>query len=166
MVSMPIFSQQKTNFFILDQKKIIVTGFTSLGTFHCHCVLKNKDTLFLNEQKTHFYTVAVKAFNCGNFLLNKDFQKTLNEKNYPFVFIHLGNFKQKQNSYTYTLNVNLAGKQKTFPNLVFSRNSGQLDSNIELNFSDFNLKPPNKLGNTIKVKDKINLQLHFEIGRQ
>jgi len=159
------FGQKKTDFLILAQKKIIVTGFTSIGSFHCHCILKNKDTLFLNDQKTHFYSVAVKAFNCGNFLLNRDFQKTLNEEKHPFVFIHLGEFKRKQNTYTYTLNVNIAGKQKTFANLTFSSNGKQLDSQIELNFSDFKLKPPNKLGNAIKVKDKITLRLHFEIDR-
>jgi len=157
--------QKKNNFILLGSKKIVVSGSTSIGSFHCTCILRKKDSLHLNDHRTHFYTVAVKAFNCGNFLLNKDFQKTLNSSEFPFILIHLGNIQQKQNKYSYTLNINLVGKQKTYRDLLFTSNGSELDSRIDLSFADFNLKPPSKLGNTIKVKDKITLHLHFELDK-
>lgn len=153
----------KEKYFLLDSEKFTVKGSSSVGKFDCDYKLKTRDTLFLNENGLS-YELPVKGFRCGNFLLNRDFRKTLKHKEYPEVSFRLANAKKtEENEYNYDLYLNIAGKKKTISDLVLTKDNTDLKGKIELKFDDFDLIPPQKLGGAIKVKNDIELSIVLEI---
>lgn len=155
------FTPNEKEFVLLSTKTFSVKGSTSVGKFDCDYKLSTKDTLFLNQKNGISYKLPVKEFGCGNFLLNRDFRKTLKEKEHPWVHITLSDVKKTANSYQYTLELILAGKKKTFSNLTLDPEKNGLKGSIDLKFSDFDLKPPSKLGGAIKVKEEVNISIYF-----
>lgn len=155
------FTGSNSKYLLLNSKKFTVEGSTSLGSFTCNYDLETKDTLFLSQKTGFTDKVPVKEFGCGNFMLNRDFRKTLKEKQYPFVAISLSEVRRQGENYLYTLNLDLAGKKKTFRNLVLTKENKNLKGSIELKFSDFDLQPPTKLGGAIKIDENIKLSILF-----
>jgi hypothetical protein len=127
--------------------------------------MNTKDTLFFNQphkQTKISHLVPVKNFGCGNFILNNDFRKTLKEKEFPNVRIELSNFKKSAENYSCDLTLNLVGKQKIYKNLPLKYDKNSLIGNITLQFSDFNLIPPKKIGGMIKIKEEIKLSVSLQ----
>lgn len=153
------FKPNAEEYILLSTKTFSVKGSTSIGKYDCDYSMTTKDTLFLNRKKGLTYKVPVKEFGCGNFLLNRDFRKTLREKEYPWVTIQVFDVRKSGTNYKYDLQLDLAGKRKTFQNLNLMSVKEGLKGEIELKFSDFNLDPPSKLGGAIKVKEEINLSI-------
>ncbi len=149
-------------YLVITSKTFSVKGSTSIGKYDCDYKLATRDTLFLNQKKGLTYKVPVKEFGCGNFLLNKDFRKTLREKQYPYVFINVTDVRKSGQTYKYNLHLDLAAKVKYFQNLNLKAEKGGLNGNIELKFSDFDLDPPKKLGGAIKVKEEISLSIFLK----
>jgi hypothetical protein len=147
----------KEEYVVIDSKKFTVKGSTTFGDFTCNYDLQAKDTLFLNQKSGLYCKVVIKEFGCGNFLLNRDFRKTLKENEHPEAIIYLSDIRKDGEKYLYTLNLNLAGKQRIFNNLSFKKENRLLKGSIDLKFSDFDLKAPSKLGGAIKVKEEIKL---------
>lgn len=156
------FTQNKSNYLLINSKKFTVEGSTSIGNFTCDYDLKIKDTLFLNKKSALIYKLPIKEFGCGNFMLNRDFRKTLKEKEHPQVSIVLSDVRQSGVNYLYTLHLDLAGKKKTFHNLVLIKQGRGYKGDLELKFSDFNLVAPQKLGGAIKIKEEIQLSILLE----
>lgn len=156
------FSRHKNSYLLLSSKRFIVEGSTSLGDFTCNYdIHQTKDTLFLSHKTGFTDKIPVKEFGCGNFLLNRDFKKTLKEKEYPDVMINLSDVRKQGENYSYNLHLELAGKKKTFQNLVLKKEGKHLKGGIELKFSDFDLHPPTKLGGAIKIDESIKLSILF-----
>lgn len=152
---------------LICTKEFTVQGKTSLGGFKCRYDMVTVDTLFFSGSKkaskfTH--VIPVKSFGCGNFVLNGDFRKTLNAKEYPEIKIELSNFKKSNNSYSCDVLLNLVGKQKSYKDLKLSLDKGNICGELVLNFSDFELVPPKKLGGMIKVKEEIELNIRLVKG--
>lgn len=154
-------SGHKNDYLQLSSKRFTVEGSTSLGSFTCNYDIHTEDALFLGQKTGFTDKVPVKEFGCGNFLLNRDFRKTLKEKEYPFVAISLSNVLKQGENYSYNLDIDLAGKKKNFQNLVLTKEGKNLKGSIELKFSDFDLYPPNKLGGAIKVNENIKISILF-----
>lgn len=153
------FKPNADEYILLSTKTFSVKGSTSVGKYDCDYSMTAKDTLFLNRKNGLIYKVPVKEFGCGNFLLNRDFRKTLREKEYPWVIIRVSDVRKSGTNYKYDLQLDLAGKRKTLQNLNLMTVKEGLKGEIELRFSDFNLDPPSKLGGAIKVKEEINLSI-------
>lgn len=153
------FMKPSKDYLLLSSQKFTVEGATSIGSFTCKYDFKAKDTLFLGSKSGLSQGVPVKEFGCGNFLLNHDFRKTLKAKEHPEVFIRLSEVRKNGENYHYTLQLDLAGKKKTFQNLVLVKEGKTLKGNLELSFGDFDLHPPKKLGGAIKIKDEIKLSI-------
>lgn len=153
------FTRQQNDYLVLNSKKFTVEGSTSIGSFTCNYDLQTKDTLFFNQKSGLSYKVPVRGFGCGNFLLNRDFRKTLKENQYPEVSISLFDVRKEKNNYIYNLHLNLAGKEKMFQNLVLTKEGNTLKGNIALKFGDFDLEPPKKLGGAIKINEEIKLSI-------
>jgi hypothetical protein len=153
------FSKHKEEYVVIESKKFTVKGSTTFGDFTCNYNVQSKDTLFLNRKNGLNSKVIIKEFGCGNFLLTRDFRKTLKEKEHPEAIIQLSDIKKEGDKYSYTLRLNLAGKEKIVQNLYFKKEDKLLKGSINLKFSDFNLVVPSKLGGAIKVKEDINLSI-------
>lgn len=157
------FMKPSKDYLLLSSKKFTVEGSTSIGSFTCKYDFQAKDTLFLSSKYGLSQRVPVKEFGCGNFLLNHDFRKTLKAKEHPQVFIQLSEVRKHGENYLYTLQLDLAGKKKTFQNLVLIKEGKNLAGDLELKFGDFDLQPPKKLGGAIKIREEIKLSILLKI---
>jgi hypothetical protein len=164
VVTATLFSTPR-EYLLVSTKQFSVQGTTSIGGFECNYDMNAKDTLFFNQPnktKKVIQSVPVKSFGCGNFILNNDFRKTLKEKEFPNVRIELSNFRKNAQNYSCDLTLNLVGKQKIYKNLPLEFDKNRLNGMITLQFSDFDLTPPKKIGGMIKIKEEIKLSVSLQ----
>jgi hypothetical protein len=156
---------------IIQEKRIAVQGRTSLGGFTCRYADKNrKDTLFVDfSAKTPdlLVDIVVDDFGCGNFMLNRDFKKTLKSKEFPKARVRVGNIRTSNSKYFCDLTVNMVGKKLDFPNLELVRNAEGVTAQIGMGFSTLGLEPPSKMGGLVTVDEELKLEifLGFRVGR-
>lgn len=151
---------------VLDSGSFKVKGRTSIGKFDCDYKFEIKDTLLLHEEIGLHYEIPVKDFGCGNFLLNKDFRKTLKHKEFPIVYFKLMNVKKDHHlKYQFDLYLKIAGTEKILKNLNLKQHKHELRGEVQLMFSDFNLKPPQKLGGAIKVEEDIHISIVLNLEK-
>ncbi|AFL85210.1 hypothetical protein Belba_2666 [Belliella baltica DSM 15883] len=148
---------------IIKEKTISVSGQTSLGSFKCDYLNQGfKDTLFINSAQSRepiVFDIPVHEFGCGNFLLNKDFRKTIKADEYPHAKVRVNNLQTKGKDYTCDVLVNIVGKRLHYKALHLSNGGKQLKGEIVINFDELGLEPPKKLGGLIKVEDKLALEI-------
>jgi hypothetical protein len=114
----------------------------------------------------------VQSFDCHNLLMTADLRKTLNAKTHPNLvirFISINKYPDsgKQDITKGTVAIELAGVSKRFEvnykvlpteriyiNLVGSR---------QVNFSDFNINPPRKLGGMIQTNNELNVEFNLRM---
>lgn len=153
----------KQRMMIVTRKTIQVSGQTSLGGFNCdYNRIGVKDTLFLdadNTVKEIVFDVPVQDFSCGNFLLNRDFRKTLQAETFPQAIVKVKNLKSNYGYYTCDLTVNLVGKRLDFNGLMLKRVADGLTGELVLSFEQLELKAPSKMGGLVKVEEKLNLSI-------
>jgi len=153
------FSKKQDYYLLINAKEFHIEGSTSVGGFACSYDLLSTDTLFLNRESELSYKIPVREFGCGNFFLNRDFRKTLKEKEYSDVVITISDLKQREGDYFYTLNLDLAGTKKSFKDLIMTKEGKNLRGTMQLKFSDFDLVAPQKFGGTIKIKNEVKLSI-------
>ncbi|MFD2036641.1 hypothetical protein ACFSKL_17690 [Belliella marina] len=148
---------------VITEKVISVSGQTSLGGFTCNYTNESfKDTLFINSSKSGnpiVFDIPIQDFGCGNFLLNKDFRKTIKAEKYPHAKVTVNNLRENGSDYTCDVSVNLVGKKLEYKSLHLKTSKDQLTGNISINFDELDLSPPNKLGGLIKVEEQLNLEI-------
>lgn len=154
----------ESNFLIVQEKKITIVGNTSLGRFSCdYKISEINDTLFINKNsKSYNIQIPVENFNCGNFLLNKDFQRTLRSNEYPQINVKVHNISIKPGgNIKGSLEIGLINKIKKIQYVTFERCNVEkpelISLDLTINVSDFNLTPPKRLGGLIKVEESMDI---------
>lgn len=153
-----------------------VNGSTNVNKFSC--VIRSypkADTLEVyktsaNESVriTGAMNLDVNAFDCHNPIMTKDLRKTLKSDKFPNLvvkFISLSKFPSASAQQTLVkgaVTISLAGVTKQF-NVDYRCISGasnalMLIGNKKINFSDFNIIPPRKLGGMIKTNDELSVE--------
>ncbi len=168
IIAVILFSFAPTNeTLVITEKQIKVSGVTSIGKFTCdYCLDDMKDTLISNRTNrsgTLQFTIPVDEFSCGNFMLNKDFRKTLKSEEYPTARVQVSNLVKKDNGYFCHLKLQIVGKELVFENFHLAKSNHKLTGKLVLSFDELNLQAPKKLGGLIKVEEKLNLQIELSI---
>ena len=150
---------------IVTKKVLTVSGQTSIGGFNCD-YSKNglKDTLFIDQSKSLkelIFDIPVHDFSCGNFLLNRDFRKTIKAEQFPSARVKVKNLKSNYGHYTCDLEVSLVGKNLSFPALVLKRTAEGVSGKLILSFEDLELETPQKMGGMIKVEEELHLEIQL-----
>lgn len=151
-----------------------VNGSTNVSTFSCivpeyvdpdtiTCI--NKDLPILMNGNI---SLNIFGFDCHNTLMTADLRKTLRAKEYPKMKIHflsLNKFPELRSieeTITGWVNIELSGVTKKFDvKFRFYTDDQKIIHLIgirSINFSDFNLSPPRKLGGIIQTKDKLDVE--------
>ena len=141
---------------------IKITGNSNINSFSCDLERFNQlDTLNIKYQRNGrsfrfdsvFLQFDIAQFNCGNKLINRDFHKLLNQKEYPFLTIHLRELlidstnqsnqltPEDINCGTAEVSINLSGKTNDYL-LNFDHNEQQIKASFSLNIEDYDLTPP------------------------
>jgi hypothetical protein len=158
------------------ETKLVIHGQTNINSFHCRmdCYQRmdtlsysmddDKCMLFFNENRMR---IPVVNFDCGSRLINSDFYDVLKKDTYPFVYIQFVALERWTGNTEVggTVYITLAGVTKPFI-IHYQINSTSkvllLKGRQKICFSDFNLKPPEKMFGTIKVQD--NLEVEFDLA--
>lgn len=151
-----------------------VNGSTNVSTFSCivpeyvdpdtiTCINKDLPILMSGNISLNIF-----GFDCHNTLMTADLRKTLRAKEFPKMKIHflsLNKFpelRSTEETITGWVNIELSGVTKKFDvKFRFYTDDQKIIHLIgirSINFSDFNLTPPRKLGGIIQTKDKLDVE--------
>lgn len=170
-----------TKWVVLKGGSLQVTGSTNINTFTCAITgYSNADTITVYKSQDESEIVPlkgslsldVKLFDCRNPVMTGDLRKTLRAKEYPRMtirFLNLNKFpglNAQTDNVKGAVDIELAGVVRRFDvNYRFYRDQQKIIHLIgerSVNFSDFNLTPPRKLGGMIQTDNKLKVQ--FELG--
>ncbi len=174
------FAQSKSSFVwnILPHSSIMIYGCSNVNTFGCSSTgaFKSRPIEGVagkgNVNLKGSIAIAINQLDCKNKMLNRDLRKTLKAEEYPTLTINFINLERMPLLNTNsdivcgTVQIELAGKRKNFSLryvLTKTKEGLLLEGGRTFTFSDFDLKPPHKIGGLVKVKDKfdVNFALHL-----
>jgi len=165
---------------VSQNSSLSVNGSTNINTFSCVIPAYDKTDTITVKSKTDksvmlsgSIDLSVNSFDCHNSGMTKQLQKTLNEKQFPVLHIRflslssLPAMTRNPEPVTGLVDIEIAGVNKQ---LEINYQISQDEANVihllgssDLNFTDFKLIPPRKLGGMIKTKDQLNVVFHLKM---
>ncbi len=161
-----------------------VDGKTNINSFNCIVpAYQKEDTLICHKPTANLnvcqvistLSIPIANFDCHHRIMTRDLQKTLKSEQFPNMIIDFKTFSrlpselQHNNIVMGKADIRLAGVVKTytinFTANLNSHNKIELLGKREILFSEFGLKPPSKLGGTIKVKDQLEVEFKLLLHR-
>jgi hypothetical protein len=155
-----------------------VNGSTNVNNFSC--VIENYNrpdtitTVSSNNQPVKLsgnIQLDVQNFDCHNPIMTADLRKTLKHKAHPKMMIFFVNMNQYPEPGKWGIKgsvlIVLAGVSKHFDvdYKIISLEKGyiNLEGSRKVNFSDFNLTPPRKLGGMIKTNNELSVVFNLKM---
>jgi hypothetical protein len=147
---------------VITRKVITVSGQTSIGGFNCDFKQSGtRDTLSLDNTKSQrdlVFDIPVQDFSCGNFLINRDFRKTIKADQFPHAKVRVRNLKANYGHYTCDMTVQIVGKKLEYKDLILNRVANGVTAKLILSFEELELEAPKKMGGLIKVEEALHLE--------
>lgn len=167
LFSLASFNKGSGDSIVILKQAFTIEGGTSVGDFTCTYRLEQRDTVETNsrlpEDSSITYYIPSDAFGCSNFLLNRDFRKTIKAKEYKDIKVEISGFKKTGRHYTCRLKLRLAGKEKVYTDTPLRTTADGLTGKLLVQFSEFDLTPPKKLGGMVKVKEDIKISVNLTL---
>ena len=173
---------QERKWVISENSNLCVNGSTNINKFSCEIPSYGKsDTLTIVKNKNNRDAISlsgdvglnVRSFDCHNSMMTHDLRKTLKEGQFPILHItflslnKLPEFTSQAEKITGLVDIDIAGVRKQFEvNYLINEDSQKIIHLIgtrDINFSDFNLVPPRKLGGMIQTKDRLSVEFNLTI---
>lgn len=166
---------------VMPGSNIKVDGSTNINSFRCdvsNYAFPDTLTCFRLAEKGQMLPMngklqlQIEAFDCHNKMMTNDLRKTLQAKAYPNLtirFISINSFPdfKRPARVTGVVDIALAGVTKRFEiGYLFTTDDRQilhLKGDRNINFSDFHLTPPSKLGGLIKAKDQLGVEFALNL---
>ncbi|MXV16734.1 YceI family protein [Hufsiella ginkgonis] len=157
-----------------------VGGSTNINKFTCEIVGNyQSDTLILYKNNntgplklSGKISLDVQAFNCHNPMMSADLRKTLKANEYPQLVIRFVSLERyprfdQPEELRGTVAIELAGTTRLL-DIDYKFNPGgtgilNLTGSRQVNFSDFGLVPPRKMGGMIKTNEALFVQFNLAI---
>ena len=165
---------------VLNGGSLRVQGSTNVNTFTCEITGYGRpDTINVYKKIAGREGIPlkgriglnVKLFDCHHAMMTADLRKTLKAKEFPELkisFISLARFPSLSSAESKVqgiVDIDLAGKAKRFEiNYTFKLdNQGNIKllGQQDVNFSDFDLTPPRKLGGMIQTDNKLRVEFQL-----
>lgn len=182
----PIFSFKNAaagpdKWILTKQCTLKVNGSTNVNKFGCVIPeYTQQDTLLVyrtnkNEpiKITGSMALDVQKFDCKNAMMTSDLRKTLKAKVYPKIIIRFLNLSHypvsalKDNLISGAVTIEISGIVKRFEidysYTITGDKMFRLIGTKRVNFSDFNIEPPKKLGGMIKTNNELNVEFMLNI---
>lgn len=164
---------------ISENSKLRVNGSTNINRFSCAILNYPKnDTVTINKEigkqiaLQGQVSLDLKNFDCNNLIMTRQLRKTLKEDKYPFLHVTFLSLKgvsltdQPDNGIKGIVEIELAGIKKRFLicyQLKSSSTGMTLIGCQAINFSDFKLVPPQKMGKLIQAKDQLSVDFELKL---
>lgn len=175
-------SPAPTRWVVMNGGSLKVKGTTNINTFNCDITgYSIPDTILVYRGQMQEGVLplrgriglSVRLFDCHHAVMTADLRKTLKAKEFPqmkIIFISLEKFpalSSRESKIKGTVDIELAGKVKRFTvdytfKLDNHRNI-QLLGERDVNFSDFGLTPPRKLGGMIQTDNKLSVEFKLTL---
>ncbi|PRY49185.1 hypothetical protein B0I27_11270 [Arcticibacter pallidicorallinus] len=175
-------SPAPTRWVVMNGGSLRVKGTTNINTFNCDISgYSTPDTILLYRGQMQEGLLPlrgriglnVKLFDCHHAVMTADLRKTLKAKEFPqlkIIFISLEKFpnlSSRESKIKGTVDIELAGKVKRFlVDYTFkldNQRNIQLLGERDVNFSDFGLTPPRKLGGMIQTDNKLSVEFKLTL---
>jgi hypothetical protein len=169
----------QTKWLISESSSLSVNGSTNVNKFSCdipNCDEADTLTVWKGDKGivlTGSINPATLSFDCHKAMMTHDLRKTLKAKKYPRLhirFLSLSELPQLSDKPAYItgeVEIEIAGIQKLYTvNYQISEDENKfihLLGSQDVNFSDFKLVPPHKLGGIIKTKDQLTVAFHLKM---
>lgn len=168
------FQTEKMRWICVKGGSLRVNGSTNVNKFNCDITgYNNPDTLIVYKtvagtQLEGTVNLDIGHFDCHNPIMTSDLRKTLKAKEFPLLkirFLSLSKFpglKPQQEDVRGLVEIQLAGVTKRF-DVDYKISMGQ-DKIIhflgtrDVNFTDFSIVPPRKVGGMIKTDNKLAIE--------
>lgn len=158
---------------ISQNSSLVVKGNTNVNRFSCAIDQYPKtDTVMVTADQNNnmllsgVLNIEVKHFDCQNLMMTRQLRKTLKEDQFPAFqvrFLSLKEtplLKQKKDFVKGFVALTITGVTKQFEicyQLSRDKNTMVLVGNQTINFSDFKLDPPKRMGKLILAKDQLSV---------
>lgn len=171
-----------TERWIVDaSSELIIRGTTNVNAFicrtDCYDVRDTVELLRADKDRPIVFSrsvmvIPVASFSCGNDMITKDFQATLNSERFPNLSVRFVSIEASAPSLgpgvvTGLVEITLAGTSRSYAVLYTVSHNGNnaisLAGKQVVCFSDFNLNAPKKMMGLIRVQDdlEVEFQLHL-----
>lgn len=168
-------------FVVLPTSTLTINGKTNINNFKCgiqrYC---GADTLVIKETPNEkpvilkgFVGLEATTFDCGLAPMTHDFNKTLKANDFPIIGIDFRSFERipdltcPQDKFLAEVAISMAGVTKLFkmPCLFETTRKGEIFLRGEraFQFSDFNLKAPQRMMGMIKVNENLFVQFNLSL---
>ena len=168
----------QTKWLISENSGLRVNGSTNVNKFTCDIPNCDQDTLTVWKSDKGIRLSGsinpnVLSFDCHKAMMTRDLRKTLKAKEYPklhILFLSLNELPELSNkpaNITGQVEIEIAGIKKLYEiDYSISADNDKiihLLGSRDLNFSDFELTPPRKLGGMIKAKDQLTVAFNLNM---
>jgi hypothetical protein len=175
---MSLMVNAQNKWLISETSFLSVNGSTNINKFTCDIPNCDQDTLTIwksdkGVKLSGSINPTVLSFDCHKAMMTKDLRKTLKAKKYPKLHIRflslneLPELSGKPIPINGLVEIEIAGIKKLYEiNYSISEDTGKvihLLGSKDLNFSDFELIPPRKLGGMIKTKDQLTVAFNLNM---
>jgi hypothetical protein len=168
-----------TRWVVINGSSLKVDGSTNINNFSCAISNYNKpDTILVTRnvssvQLNGIIQLDVQNFDCHNGIMTADLRKTLKAKEFPKIIIRFLNISMypdadsRQVVRKGAVFIELAGVARRFDvdyKVVSADNNYiNLVGSRVVNFTDFNLSPPRKLGGMIRTKNELGVEFNLRL---
>lgn len=174
--------QQPLKWILLKGGSLSVKGKTNVNEFTCSITgYSNADTILVSRKADNLPVVLkgelalpVSLFNCKNPIMTSDLRKTLKAKQYPELsirFLTLSRLPAEgtKDAVKGLVEIELAGKTRRYE-INYQINNNQSSVNLlgerNINFTDFGLSPPSKLGGMIRTENQLSVQFKLNMAQK
>jgi hypothetical protein len=166
---------------VSQNSSLSVNGSTNINKFSCVIpAYDQQDTLTVAADKedqgialTGRIRLPVSSFDCHISAMTRQLRETLKAKQFPALYIRFSSLSRLPEitalpeRITGLVDIEIAGVSKRFEvSYQLSRDERQvihLQGMRTVNFSDFNLAPPTKLGGMIKTRDALSVDFQLNM---
>lgn len=181
IISRPVSTPNETKKWVVNENSnLSVNGTTNINKFACEIPAYDQtDTLYLKTKSDKEIILSgniglkVQSFDCHNSIMTHDLRKTLKEPQFPMLHISFLTLNKlplltpQSEPITGLVDIEIAGVRKRFEVSYQISQDAQKTIHLlgsrDINFSDFNLIPPRKLGGMIQTNDKLSVTFHLKI---
>lgn len=178
------FTQGEDNYklIIKEETRLVLSGSTNVNKFSCdvfqqesndtlQAILRNIDNIILFNNGVIKFNVN--KINCGNKKIDKDLQKALKSKEFPFITFNLIDISIPENEVNTkpivaNITIIVAGVTKSH-SVEFERVSSDnriivFEGEKIIDINSFDIIPPTTLMDLIQVKEFINIKFLLEMA--
>jgi hypothetical protein len=164
---------------IVNGCSLRIDGSTNINNFNCTITnYSSADTILVSRnnpqqlQLNGSVKLDIENFNCHNPMMTADFQKTLHAREFPKLvmrFISLTSYPEasKPEPIKGIVIIELAGRSRPYEIdyrvLTAESNFINMVGSKKVNFSDFNIEPPRKLGGMIRTNNELSVVFNLRM---